>query len=271
MGVGGITRYLLARNCRFVLMFHGITRSMPKDLSLATPAGHTVVELETILRWLQSRFEFLSADEFVNSDRPGVLLTFDDGLANTVNNGLPVLEAFAAPAVFFVTTQHVEDPKNWLPYCRAKASSRWSAPKEVPQQVAGELFDGMSERQLRQCADHPLITIGSHSVSHPFLTQCSDEELDGELTRSRQYLEQVTGQDVSMFAYPTGDYDRRVLEAVDDAGYELSFAVDAKGVSEPRLEIPRVGIYRSSDLYLDLKLSGLHRRPQKGRPWLIHR
>ncbi len=41
-------------------------------------------------------------------DRPNFLLTFDDGYANHLRLGLPILEESDAPALFFVSTHHAE-------------------------------------------------------------------------------------------------------------------------------------------------------------------
>ena len=267
LGLGVLARTLLTRGRRFVLMLHGVTSFRRVGVSETAQAGHTVEELQRILGWIAPRFRFLPICEFFESDAPGVLLTFDDGLANNAANALPVLELFGAPAVFFVATQHVKDPIDWLPYTLQKVRSHWSKEEEVSREVAADLFDGMSEQQVRRCAEHPLITIGSHTVSHPFLTQIDDDELKQEVEISREYLEAVTGQPVNLFAYPTGDYDSCVMGAVERAGYEFAFAVDPAGLGNSRLEIPRIGLYGAATSYLDLKLSGLHRRPIKARPW----
>ena len=73
------------------------------------------------LHGLQSDFALLSPEEFLSRDQPGILLTFDDGFANNFTNALPFLEELSAPAVFFVTTQHVSDPRDWLPASRRQA------------------------------------------------------------------------------------------------------------------------------------------------------
>jgi len=267
-GIARLARSIIVRDGRFVLMFHGIQRRTWPGVNPFSQCGLTQDELQLVLEWLMGRFAVLEPGEFFGSDAPGVLLTFDDGLANNAANAIPVLEAFEAPAVFFVTTQHVEDPGNWLPFTRIKAQATWAMPDGVPCDVAADLFDGMSVDQLRDCVGHPLITIGAHSVSHAFLSRCTDSELHDEVVGSRKYLENVTGASVDLFAYPTGDYDHRVVKAVEEAGYRFSFAVDSKGVGKREFEIPRIGLYGADAAYLDLKLSGLHRRPIQGRPWL---
>ncbi len=256
-----LARRLLAPNGRFVLLFHGVASRKRADIPAEAQPSLDRDELHAILNWLRPRFPFLSPAGFFADDRPGVLLTFDDGLANNVLNALPVLEAFNAPAVFFVSTRHVVEPRNWLSATRAMARAGWSREDAVPADAAVDYYDGMSVDQLAACAAHPLITIGSHTVSHPFLSRCNARELAFELVESKHVLEEITGQVVDLFAYPTGDYNRQVAEATRSAGYRAAFAVAARNVGLPGFEIPRIGIYQSDAPYLALKLSGLYRRP----------
>jgi peptidoglycan/xylan/chitin deacetylase (PgdA/CDA1 family) len=184
-------------------------------------------------------------------------------LAGNFTEAIPLLEKFDAPAVFFVATQHVRDPQDWLPASRSLADQIW--PDGRYDATAHALFDGMSEKQLFAASQHPLITIGSHTITHPFLTRCDDATLEHELVASRRYLEEVTGHPVDLFAYPTGDYDRRVAEAVRRAGYRAAFAETSRDMDLPAYEIPRVGLYRHDPAYLSFKLSGLHQPALKER------
>lgn len=233
---------------------------MPRSIEPSLSAD----ELEAVLGWLERRFEFLHAEQFLYSDRPGVLLTFDDGFANNVTNALPLLERFAAPAVFFVASQHVIDPRNWLPFVRAQVEPHWRTPDLVPRDVAADLFDGMSVEQLRHAARHPLITIAAHTVHHPFLTRIGPEEARLELMASREQLEQISDQPVTLFAYPYGDYDLEVAQLTRRAGYQAAFVENSRACGMPAAEVPRIGIYAAKPAYLDAKLSGLFRSPLRG-------
>jgi peptidoglycan/xylan/chitin deacetylase (PgdA/CDA1 family) len=264
-GVASLARRLLTRRRRFVLVFHGVGRVRYRQVPAELQPSLTSAELRSVLAWVGERFSFLTATELLESDRPGVLLTFDDGLANNYTNVLPVLTELEAPAVFFVTTQHVIRPDDWLPATRRQLAEFWNPAQQIPREIAADLFDGMSREQLANAGRHPLVEIGSHSVSHPWLTRCAATELEFELQDSRKLLQQVSGQPVDLFAYPTGDYDRRVAEAVRAAGYRAAFAVDSQGVGLPAFEIPRIGIYAPGRPYLGAKLSGLHRRPLPGK------
>lgn len=61
--------------------------------------------------------------------------------------------------------------------------------------------------------------IGSHSLHHPLLPQCSDEAVEREVVGSRSLLEAELAVPVRSFCYPNGDFDERSLAAVRRAGY----------------------------------------------------
>jgi len=254
-GLARLARAVLVRRGRFVLTLHGVARRRYAEIPVEAQPSFCRDELSQLLTWLGGRFRFLRPEEFFAGEGPGVLLTFDDGFASHAEVALPLLREHGAPAVFFVTTRHVEDPRDWLPATRRTAAA------EPGTEIAHDLYDGMSRAQLREAAADPLVTVGSHTLHHPFLTRLDDAELVRELSSSKGYLEEATGATVDLFAYPTGDYDRRVAEAVRAAGYRAAFAEDPRGVGLPSYEIPRVGLYSAESPYLSVKLSGLHRRP----------
>ena len=68
------------------------------------------------------------------------------------------------------------------------------------------------------------VEFGSHTVTHPVLTQLDDDALAFELRESRRHLETVLGGPVRALSYPFGgpaDYDARVIGAARAAGYRL--------------------------------------------------
>lgn len=95
-------------------------------------------------------------------------------------------------------------------------------PKEAP---AG--FEGVTWSQVCEIANRGLVSIGSHSVSHPSLTKLSTDELNYELSASKQKIETETGFKVHAFCYPNGqvsDINKQTREAVIHAGYEYALA-----------------------------------------------
>ncbi|HUN75615.1 MAG TPA: polysaccharide deacetylase family protein [Steroidobacteraceae bacterium] len=71
------------------------------------------------------------------------------------------------------------------------------------------------------------IEFGSHTVTHPNLTQLGDAELEWELVESRRVLEQHLQATVCTLAYPIGTqsaFDARVIAASQRAGYRLGLS-----------------------------------------------
>lgn len=92
------------------------------------------------------------------------------------------------------------------------------------------------------------IEFGSHTVTHPNLTQLSDQDLLWELSESKRMLEQRIGREVGTLAYPIGTrstYDARVIQAVQRAGLRLavSYVPGVNWLNRPRrFELRRQGI-----------------------------
>jgi peptidoglycan/xylan/chitin deacetylase (PgdA/CDA1 family) len=103
----------------------------------------------------------------------------------------------------------------------------------------------MSWAQLRELADAGW-EIGSHTRTHPRLTQLADEELARELGESREASERALGRPCRSFAYPYGDFDARVVKAAERAGYEAG-AIENLARASP-LAWPRIGIYRPNSM-----------------------
>lgn len=62
----------------------------------------------------------------------------------------------------------------------------------------------MSWEQVSAISQHPLCTIGGHTVSHPALNKVSDGQFDYEISECISRLKAATGQVVRHFAYPYG-------------------------------------------------------------------
>lgn len=82
------------------------------------------------------------------------------------------------------------------------------------------LYAPMSWDQVRGAARHG-VTYGPHTVSHPILSQCSDEAAQREIAQSTARLRQETDAIVPVFCYPNGtpwSFTAREEEAVRETG-----------------------------------------------------
>ena len=85
---------------------------------------------------------------------------------------------------------------------------------------------GMSWSQIQALADHPLCTIGGHTVSHPSLKILSTEEAEQEIREGLEIIAQAIQQPVRFFAYPYGtphEIGEREFRIIERLGIQLAF------------------------------------------------
>lgn len=62
--------------------------------------------------------------------------------------------------------------------------------------------------------------IGAHTMTHRTLPGLQNEELAREVRGSKEMLEERLGAEVRMFCYPRGRYDGKVIDCVQQSGFE---------------------------------------------------
>ena len=144
--------------------------SFDKQLRMLTDAGYT----------------FLFADEWEMTDRPSVILTFDDGYEDNYTNMFPILKSYGAKATVFLITDLIG--------------------------TSGYL----SEDQIREMASSGLVSFQSHTMSHLDLSYQDEATLRYQFSESAFVIESLTGRPVKALAYPAGSYNGFVLSVVSD-------------------------------------------------------
>lgn len=85
---------------------------------------------------------------------------------------------------------------------------------------------GMTWSQIKALADHPLCTIGGHTVSHPSLRILSQKEAEQEIREGVERIAQTIQQPVRFFAYPYGtqhEIGEREFCLIEGLGIQLAF------------------------------------------------
>jgi peptidoglycan/xylan/chitin deacetylase (PgdA/CDA1 family) len=134
-----------------------------------------------------------------------VLITFDDGYEGIYTHAYPILKKYASTAIIFLTTGYIGKYNSW------DASP-------------GPRFKHLDWIHIREMADDG-ICFGSHGVNHTFLTRQNDSTVKYEIEASKKKLEDGLGRPVRFFSYPYGDYDDRIIDSVQEAGYEAAFSL----------------------------------------------
>jgi peptidoglycan/xylan/chitin deacetylase (PgdA/CDA1 family) len=135
--------------------------------------------------------------------RRAVVITMDDGYESVHRHALPVLRKYGFPATLFTYTDFIG---------------------------AG---DALSWAQLAELKSSGLVDIQAHSKTHRNLIERvageTDEKyrqsLDTEMRAPRELLERRLAIQVSQFAFPYGDANEAVLEALTRQQYQLAVTV----------------------------------------------
>lgn len=125
-------------------------------------------------------------------------------------------------------------------------------------------FGLLNRNGLRQLVEQGM-TVGSHTLNHPMLSQQPSDLAWKETVESRTLLEDAIGKPVWALAYPfghPGSVATREMQMAEQAGYQCAFmnVGGGFGAALPVFALPRVHV--SADMNLsefEAHLSGFHR------------
>jgi peptidoglycan/xylan/chitin deacetylase (PgdA/CDA1 family) len=238
------------------LCYHAISPDWPAELAV------TPDRFEGQLRLLVDRgYRGATFSEAV-LDPPAakvVAITFDDAYTSVFERAFPILERLGFPATVFVPTAF---PGNESPLAWPGIDHWLSGPhrRELMPMSWGQLSDLMEAGW----------EIGSHTHTHPMLTDLDDESLARELAESRRSCEANLGQRCRSLAYPYGDHDERVIAAARIAGYETACTLSERLHAPSPLRWPRIGVNRVDyAMRFRLKVSPALRRLRSTGGWTV--
>ena len=105
----------------------------------------------------------------------------------------------------------------------------------------------MSWEQVISLANHPLCTIGGHTISHPALSRLNIDEALHEICEGKKRIEQKTSQPVLYFAYPYGtpnEVGEREFQLTEGLGFDIAFCAHGGCITKDNkskcCQLPRV-------------------------------
>jgi peptidoglycan/xylan/chitin deacetylase (PgdA/CDA1 family) len=220
----------------FVLCYHAVSETWDDPLAVRAETLERQVAAAIRRGWKPA-----AASDVVAGSPRALHVTFDDGY-RSILGAIPSLERLGIRPTVFVCTDYANDGRpldvpllDHVPAARRNelATLRWD--------------------ELRELAERG-IEIGSHTRTHPNLRELSTGGLSQELTASRDRIESELDRPCRYLAYPFGQFDARVRDAVDRAGYEAAFGLDV-GPLGGRFGLTRVEPSRR-DGSLGIRLKG---------------
>lgn len=200
--IGTIGKFIhFKRNAIRILMYHRVNPS--SDLA----DSHISVTPESFylqMKWLKVKgWRVISMDEAVMQINSGlvpekqqVVITFDDGFRDNFEHAYPVLNQFNYPATIFLAVNRCFMGNN----------------------------DYLEDRQIKVMLENK-IDFGAHTLSHPFLTESTDQQAWVEINDSRRLLTKYFGFPIKGFAYPAGRFNRKHYDMVVRSGYQYALSI----------------------------------------------
>jgi peptidoglycan/xylan/chitin deacetylase (PgdA/CDA1 family) len=194
-------------------------------------------------------------DEQDFGDQKCAVITFDDGFRDFYTNAFPILTKYGFAATMYLPTAYIQ---------------------QQTQSFKG--IDCLSWNEVREL-HRARMQFGSHTVTHPVLKQIPHAELETEVGRSKQTIEQELGAAVTSFAYPYAfpEEDRaftgRLRGALENAGYQngVSTVIGSTHAPEDKFFMKRLPANSWDDpALLEAKLAGDYdwlRAPQYLQKW----
>lgn len=196
-----------------ILMYHSIEPGEILPVS--------VKKFRSQLAWFLSHYSIVDLPVTIESDDPhNVALTFDDATTDFTSVVLPILREFHVPATLFVVSGSLNgDPL--------------SAPT-------------LSEDDLLDLVNEPLVTIGNHTQTHPTLTRLDPDEQREEIVGGKRDLERALGVEVDRFAYPGGQYDDSAVDIVREShSYGVTSDSPVRYTYSP-VTLPRIACHNAT-------------------------
>ncbi len=196
-----------------ILCYHQFHVGEYKDQASAMANAYSISvanfkrQLDEIKR---ENFTVITIDDYIDylagkKDIPekSVIITIDDGYKSAYTYAYPLLKSYKYPFTIYVYS-------NWI--------------------NAGTI--SMTWDEIKEMEKSGLVTVGSHSRSHPYLTKPAitnspkyKEILRDEIFNSKIIIEKELGHPITTFAYPYGAYNEDAILEVIKAGYNAAVSV----------------------------------------------
>ena len=150
-----------------------------KQLSYCAESGFSVIDLAGLVEDIRGGRA---------TPTKSVSITLDDGWYDNYTRAFPILQRRGVSATIFLVSGRIglEGYLGW---------------KEI--------------REMRRSG----IRFGAHTAGHPRLTELSLQEMRSEIGDCKKALEDGLEEEVPLFCYPYGFFNRAIRDLVEEAGY----------------------------------------------------
>jgi peptidoglycan/xylan/chitin deacetylase (PgdA/CDA1 family) len=205
----------------------------------------TISEFQTELDFLQKYYRAIEPEELLHgrnkikkSEKPGFLLSFDDGLSEVYTVIAPILMERGLSAIFFLNTAFIDNKALFYRYKQSllthyvkkiypqNSTQHDKFQKEVLPKLSYRDFEAgdnlanelqldfneflqnqkpyLNTDQINELANSGFY-FGAHSIDHPLFSEIGLHEQIRQCTESMEKVQKIIPQSIRMFAFPFTD------------------------------------------------------------------
>ena len=164
------------------------------------------------------------------SGKKCVAITFDDAFISVAENALPELARHSLHSTIFVPVGWIGRTPGWVMEDSEPAPAADANPELTEVVMSSEQLNALSAS---------LVSLESHSVTHPSMLQLDTKRARSEIEDSRHRLAELSGREILGFSFPYGDHDASTVAMCRAAGYETAYSITAEEVDTTSSELLR--------------------------------
>ncbi|HCH23210.1 MAG TPA: polysaccharide deacetylase [Oceanospirillaceae bacterium] len=192
-----------------LLLYHHVNADTPRSTSLSPK------EFAAHMAYLHDQgYHVVDLAQAINKIKAGqelpdksIAITFDDAWRSIYDNALPIMEKYNYPFTVFVNTDPIDE--------RNKMSMTWDMLRELKQRGG---------------------ILANHTSDHDYLVRKPNYNQDwlqstlNNIQAAQQRLEDETGPTPKWLAYPYGEYNLPLKQALKERGY-IAFGQQSGGIA----------------------------------------
>lgn len=180
-----------------ILMYHHVKDHLEGDNSTEINLSVEVDEFEEQIKYLsENNYNSINISQLFENNDNNIAITFDDGYRDNITNAYPILQKYGFVGTVYVITDFVEN-------------------------------DGYLTWEDIKKLDHAGWEIGSHTLTHPNLTNASEANIKMQVEESKLAIEEQINNSVISFCYPAGHYNDQVINILEEVGYKNAVSIES--------------------------------------------
>jgi peptidoglycan/xylan/chitin deacetylase (PgdA/CDA1 family) len=230
IGIPVLLRRILQKNKTTIIYYHNISKE----------------NFSEHLNFLTKKYSIISLDDYINQTvqkdkKFRLIITLDDGYKE--NKELQeVLSYHQLSATIFLTAGIVNtDCGLWFQSNTLQEEKKRL--KKIPNLeridflvkndilVQNAILEERTSLNLDEIRSMKNFSFGSHTMYHPCLAMCTDDESKYEIVKSREHLEKLVDRPITTLAFPDGSFTNREIDYSKQGGYK-AVLTSLKGFNE---------------------------------------